>query len=427
MQHQPFGIGVIGAGHIIQRHASAYRALPQLARLIGVADIDPKRAAAAKDRFKFAEAYNDYHELLARDDVEVASVCTPAGCHAPIVIDAVRAGKHVLCEKPMATTLADAVEIIQACGQNPGSTVSFVFQMRSDPVHRRIRRMIDLGQIGRVLKANVTVRLRKKPAYYTSTPGRGTFKVDGGGVLVNQAIHQLDALISFMGEPVEACAVMDTFVMPCEVEDTIVGWVKFAGGAIATIDCTVCAHERNFAIDVLGENAGMRVSGDPDGQKFAWQVKARGGAAAKALRAAGLKECPSPADPPKWKLRLQKTMCKLRRREWQPPGHWEHTPLVREFLESARAGAEPPVPPAEARRSIELATALYQSAITRTVVRLPLQPGSPLYHGVKPECVASVEHEAEAVRDSFRGVISSPGGATAVSRGRQPPEHGRVV
>jgi|GEM_PF-68191 len=421
MEQEPFGIGIIGAGHIVKRHASAYRSLPQLARLVAVADIDLKRADAAKERFGFAQAYEDYRELLKRGDVEVVSVCTPAHCHARIAIDAIEAGKHVLCEKPMATTLADADDIIKACQQRPGPVVSFVFQLRSDPTHRRMKRMIELGHIGRVLKANLTVRLRKKPAYYTSAPGRGSWKSDGGGVLINQAIHQLDGLISFLGEPVQASAVMDTFVQPCEAEDTIVGWVKFKSGAFATIDCTVCAHEKNFSIEVTGENAGMRVSGNPDGHMFAWQVKAPGSAARKAVRDAGLKECPPPPkDPPKWKLQTGKLVSKSRRREWQPPAHWEHTPHVREFLEAARAGAGAPIPPAEARRSIELAAALYESAIKGRVVSLPLDSGSTFYHGVTADGAASIEREAEAVVTERIDVPEAVAGT-----GQEQPTHTR--
>ena len=134
MEQQPLGIGVIGAGHILKRHATAYAALPKLARLVGVADIDAKRAAAAKEQHGFAHSYTDYHELLARPDVQVISVCTPAGLHARMVIDAIRASKHVLCEKPMTTTPAQADEIIEAGKKNPAPKVSFVFQMRTDAI-----------------------------------------------------------------------------------------------------------------------------------------------------------------------------------------------------------------------------------------------------------------------------------------------------
>ncbi len=398
MDQKPLGIGIIGAGHILQSHAVAYKSLPDMARLVAVADIDGKRAKAAQERYKIPNAHEDYRELLGRDDVDAVSICTPAHLHVPMVVDAIEAGKHALCEKPAATTLAGADEIIRVADANPNIRVSFVFQLRSEATHRRMRRMIELGHTGKILKANISLRLRKSPAYYNSALGRGSWKTDGGGVLINQSIHQLDAAISFLGDPVQVCAVMDTFVMPCEAEDTIVGWIKFKNGALATIDCTVCDHKRRFLIEVLGESAGMSIGGDPDGRKFAWQIQSRSSSVIKTLQSEGRKESPTPTDPPKWKLRAQKLISKSRRQQWTPPVHWGHGPLIREFLQAVRNGTDGPVPPREARRSVELAAALYESALTQSIVSLPLDASSTVYNGVKaPADSQESAKELEAV------------------------------
>ena len=403
MTNRRLGIGIVGAGNIIKRHALAYGALPESARLIAIADIDLKRAKAAKTRFGFDHAHDDYQKLLARDDVDVVDICTPANHHARMVIDALQAGKHVLCEKPLATTLAQTDEIIQAADQHPALTVSCVLQLRSDPTHRRVRLMIQQGHIGRALFAHVNVRLRKKPAYYSSVPGRGSWKTDGGGVLINQAIHQLDALIYFLGDPVAVSAVMATFTQPIEAEDTIAGWVKFSNGAFATIDCTVCAHSKSFAIEVLGENAMMSLGGNPDANSFDWKIKAASGASQSTLKAQGLKECPAaPADPRPWTVAFQKTVSKLRGKSWIPPGHWGHTPFIREFLIAAQTGSPGPVPPREARRSVELAAALYESALTGHIVSLPLDSKSRVYRGVQAENMG--ENMARAVRPKPRAL-----------------------
>ncbi len=383
MEHRALGIGIIGAGHIIRRHALAYRSLPQLARLLAVADLDGKRARAARQRFGFEADFDDYRAILGRDDIAAVSVCTPAGTHARIVIDALEAGKHVLCEKPLATTLADADEIIAVADRHPGQIVCCVFQLRSDPTHRRMRWMIREKHIGSALAARMCVRLCKSPAYYANVPGRGSWETDGGGVVINQAIHQLDALVSFLGDPLEVSAVMDTFVQPIEAEDTLAGWIRFRSGAIATVECTTCAKSKEFSIDVFGDSAGVCVSGDPDSQKFDWRVRARGSAAKKALTSMGLKAFPSPPDPKSLSLKIKKLIAKIGRREWLPPPHWGHTPFVREFLEAALAGEAGPVPPREARRSLELAMALYQSAKTGSAVKLALDSRSPLHHGVE--------------------------------------------
>ncbi len=397
MNSRPLGIGVIGAGQIIKRHALAYHSLPELARLVAVADIDRKRADEAKKRYRFQRTYADYADLLACDDVDAVSICTPAGTHARMVTDAIKAGKHVLCEKPIATTLVDADKIISVADDNPRQTVSCVFQLRNDPTHRRMRWMIEQGHIGKVLFAKVCVRLRKSPGYYKSTPGRGSYKSDGGGVVINQAIHQIDALLSLLGEPIMVSAAMDTFVHPIEAEDTLVGWIRFAGGAIATIECTTCAKRKEFSIDLVGQHAGMRVSGDPDSQKFDWRIDTAGSAAKNSLRSMGLRRFPQPHDPKPWTVAAQKLVAKIKRRDRLPPSDRGHTPLIREFLEAARAGQPGPVPPREARRSVELTTALYESAKARRIVGLPLDRHCELYDGMHKESAPAKKKEIEVV------------------------------
>jgi len=390
MSLPPFGIGIIGAGVIIKRHALAYRCLPELAKLVAVADIDSACAAAAQRAYGFTHTYSDYHELLGRDDIQVVSVCTPPHAHTRVVLDALAAGKHVLCEKPMAGTLEDADRAIAASDQYPACKVSYVYQYRSDPAHRRVRELIRNGNLGRLLMGNLRVRAQRTPAYYSSRAGRGSWAMDGGGVLINQAVHQLDALVSFLGNPVEVSANMGTFLQPIEAEDTLVGWAKFESGAFATIDCTVCAHEEWFEIEVLGENAQLAVRGAPSPQACAWSVESKSSAVRRALWRSGVSIVPDLPPEPKRSTELaQKAWCKLRGRKWLPPRHWGHTPHIREFLEALSSSQAVAVPPREARRSLELATALYSSAISGEKVRLPLGPGQDFYSGIAPQAAGA--------------------------------------
>jgi UDP-N-acetyl-2-amino-2-deoxyglucuronate dehydrogenase len=377
------GIGIIGAGNIMRTHAVAYRCLPEIARLVAIADLDIKRANAAKREHDCAETYSDYRELLARDDIQVISICTPPHLHSRMVIDALAAGKHVLCEKPMARILEEADMEIEAAAQREDLKFSCVYQYRSDPAHRRVRAMIRNNWLGKILMATVRVRAKRMPGYYSVAPSRGSRKIDGGGVLINQAIHQLDALISFLGNPIEASAVMNTFLQPTEGEDTLVGWVKFENGAFATIDCTVCAHEDWFAIEVLGENAQTTLSRTIVRSDCAWTVASKSSAVARALRMKGLRDFPSlPSPQPLWRVRAEKLASKLRGRKYLPPWYFGHTPYVREFLNSIRSSGPAPVPPAEARRSLELATGLYAAAVTGETIRFPIGPGHAFYAGL---------------------------------------------
>ena len=379
----PLGIGIIGAGVILQNHALAYRGLPELARLIAVSDIDQGRATAAKREHGFQHSYADYRDLLNREDIDVVSVCTPPHVHTPVVVDCLAAGKHVLCEKPISRTLAEADQAIQAADLHPEVKFSTVYQYRTDPAHERVREMIRNESLGRIMMATLRVRAQRTPAYYATAKGRGSWATDGGGVLINQAVHQLDALISFLGAPVEVSAVMNTFLQPTEGEDTLVGWVRFENGAFATIDCTVCAHEEWFAIEVLGENAQVGIKGEPGVQYCTWTVQSKSSAVQRALSRKGLRDYPDlPRGPKPSTILAQKVVCKLRGQTWMRPKHWGHTPHVKRFLESVVSSKAVPVDPREARKSLELAVALYASALSGEPVQLPILSSHPFYNGV---------------------------------------------
>ena len=141
----------------------------------------------------------------------------------------------------------------------------------------------------------------------------------------------------------------------------------------------------------------MRVSGDPDSQRFDWRVDAAGSAAKRSLRSTGLRRFPDPRDPKPWTVVAEKLLAAITRRDRLPPSDRGHTPLIREFLESARAGQPGPIPPREARRSLELTMALYESARTRRVVDLPLDPCCGLYDGVDGESKTAGKKEVQSV------------------------------
>ena len=389
---QRLGIGLIGAGGILRRHAEAYRSLAKLATLVAVADVDLSRALVAKREHGFKETFGNYRDLLKRQDIQVVDICTPPHLHASMVIDALEAGKHVLCEKPMSRTLEEADREIAAADNYPHLKASCVFQYRSDPTHSRVRAVIERGLLGRILLASVRVRAQRKPAYYALAPGRASYGLDGGGVLMNQAIHQLDSLLWFLGSPATASAAMKTFLQPTEAEDTLVGWVRFENGALATIDCTVCAHGDWFEIELLGEHAQTAIRGNCNQHYCVWQLESKSSAVERALRSSGLREFPDlPRGPNLWTVRAQKLASRLRGRSWLPPPHWGHTPHVREFLECIRTDSEAPVPPREARRSLELSVGLYAAAVTGEVVNFPLDDSHRFYRGVSGDDLLQVK------------------------------------
>jgi predicted dehydrogenase len=378
-------VGIIGAGAVLKRNALAYLRLPELARLVAVSDIDGGRAEAARKLYGMQAAYENYDELLARDDVHVVGICTRPNLHPRLVIDAVRAGKHVLCEKPIAQSLEGADEIIAACEQHPESQVSCLYQWRRDPAVMMLNHLVEQDHLGRVVMADVHLRAWRDDSYYQGG-GRESWAVDGGGVLIVIAIHQIDMILSLLGDPVEVSARMDTTVKPSEAEDTLVAWVRFDSGALATIRCTICDQENRFAVEILGERARVGVRGGGGIHNCEWEVHARDAATERSLREIARQRAPHRGKGPgPLAVRVLERLSRLRGRPWLPPSRWWHTPFVRHFLEAVLSGGPAPVPPREARRSLELVTAIYQSAITGSSVRLPLDSSSPLYSGVTPD------------------------------------------
>lgn len=396
----PLGVGVIGAGKIIGHHAHAYLAVPRLARLVGVADLDRDRAERARREYGFEAAFSRPEELLAREDVQVVSICTRPDTHAELIVQALEAGKDVLCEKPMATTLADADRIVAAAERHPERKLSFVYQWRTDPAMRRLRRLVERKGLGRLLMADVDIQTMGSPGYYQGAVARESWAMDGGGRLIVVGIHQIDALLSFLGEPAEVSARMDTFLMPTEGEDSLVGWVRFADGALATLRCTACSHESYFQIEVLAERALVRLRGTRRGRlppapfRCSWRVASRNRRRRARLQALGWRESLAAAFPPWWLVHLQRFAYRGLRRRWRPPAHWFHGPSVREFLEAVVHDRPVSVPAPEARRSLELVAALYESALTGRALKLPLGEESTVYRGVDPARLPARRGEA---------------------------------
>ena len=186
---------VIGCGHITLRHAEALQALPN-AKLVAVCDTHEQRAREFAQNYG-AAAYTNYHEMLARPDVDIVTICVPSGLHTTIGLDVAAAGKHVLVEKPIALTLLDADALINGC-RRAAVRLGVVLQNRFNPPMVALRNALDRGLLGRLLLGNATVRWHRPQSYY-DVGWRGTQSMDGG-ILLNQAIHHVDALSWLMGE-----------------------------------------------------------------------------------------------------------------------------------------------------------------------------------------------------------------------------------
>ena len=252
---------ILGAGMVAEYHLQAIQACAREgARLAGVGHYNADRFEEISERFGVAA--RPYEDLLADPDIDAVCICTPSGQHAQQTIAAASSGKHVLVEKPMALSLADADAMIAACREN-GVRLGVCLQRRAEPLFRRVHDAIHGGDLGEITLGVVTMPYYRDEAYYAQADWRGTWEMDGGGALMNQGIHIIDLLLWFMGDPVEAHAFADSRHRSVEIEDTAGAALRFGNGAVATITATVAA-EPGFPhrLEVYGTNGGIQIEGE---------------------------------------------------------------------------------------------------------------------------------------------------------------------
>jgi predicted dehydrogenase len=235
MAAAPLGFGIIGLGMIAEFHAQVIAQIPG-ARLVGVASrsADKVRAFAAKHQAPFATT--DIAALLARPDIDIVCITTPSGAHLEVSLAAIRAGKHLVIEKPIEVDTARTDEILRAAAA-AGVRIAPIFQGRFGDGARTVKAAVNAGRLGRLVLASNYVKWHRTAQYYT--PPRGQRANDGGGAVINQAIHGLDLLLWFVGLPAEVFAWSTRRVHTgIEVEDTCAATLRFANGALGAFEAS---------------------------------------------------------------------------------------------------------------------------------------------------------------------------------------------
>lgn len=212
---------IIGCGLISKNHLKALQNVEN-AVCMAVCDIEGEKAVRAAETYAVEKTYSDYHELLRDEAIDVVHICTPHHLHAQMAIDALNAGKHVLCEKPMALTAEDA-EAMMAARDKAGRQLGICLQNRYNEASVYMKQKLDSGVLGDVIGARGQVTWDRKPEYYTNSPWRGRWATEGGGVLINQAIHTFDLLqwLTCPVSSVEAGIAARRLKDVIEVEDTV--------------------------------------------------------------------------------------------------------------------------------------------------------------------------------------------------------------
>ncbi|OAB43742.1 Gfo/Idh/MocA family protein [Paenibacillus glacialis] len=224
-----FKVGIIGCGNIFPMHAISIQ-LSDVAELVAICDIKEDRAKQAAEKHN-CNFYTSYEEMLDKEEIDVVHICTPHYLHAPMTTYAASKGKHILTEKPMSISTEDAREMVALCESN-GVTLGVIFQNRYNPGSQLIKNAILDGSLGQVLGAKCSVTWNRSDEYYSLSDWKGTWEKEGGGVLIDQAIHTMDLMRWFVGEEIEYVDAQmgNRAHESIEVEDSVEGVMKFKSG-----------------------------------------------------------------------------------------------------------------------------------------------------------------------------------------------------
>ncbi|MCI3926269.1 Gfo/Idh/MocA family oxidoreductase [Paenibacillus sp. TRM 82003] len=347
-------VAIIGVGAIAPAHIQAYLTFPERCKIVAVCDIYPDKAAQKVQEFGLeAEVYADYKELLARDDIDLVSVCTPPYTHAETAIAFLDAGKHVVVEKPMASSLAECDAMNEAAARN-GKTLSVVAQNRFTTPMWKLKSVLDTKLMGPIVHAQIDSYWWRGHCYYDLW-WRGTWEKEGGGCTLNHAVHHIDIFQWMNGMPSEITAVMsNTSHDNAEVEDISIAIARYENGALAQITSSVVHHGQEQQLIFQGKHA--RVSAP-------WKVTA-----------SRSKSNGFPEDDHDLEAKLQAAY------DEQPDLEYEgHRGQLLDVLTAIERGTPVLADGIQGRRTLELITAIYQSASTGQSVKLPLGPDSPFY------------------------------------------------
>ena len=375
MTFEKVRFGILGCGVIGPHHARAIAGLED-AELVAVADVVPELADKLAGEYG-CSSHSGLGEMLSEAELDAVCVCTPSGMHAGDAIAALEAGKHVVIEKPVDVTL-EAVDRLLGVQRATGGKVAVVSQHRFDAATLAVHRAISTEQFGRLTAGSAEVRWWRSQSYYDSGGWRGTWELDGGGVLINQAIHSIDLLQWLMGRVVEVHAYTGLLAHErIEVEDTAVAILKFDGGALGTIVATTAAYPGLTARIAVHGDKGSAVIDDDELVYFhavgvGQEAETYGGGENQSERVmeqygGGSGGPGAGADPGSLSM--------------------AHRDQIADFVEVVRDGREPSINIEEGRKPLAIIAGIYESARTGGPVRIEeWKPSGGIRQGGRDRC-----------------------------------------
>jgi len=342
----PIGFGIVGLGMVADFHAQAL-AHVRGARLVGVATRNVEKGRAFAHKHGVPLVGPTIAELVARPEVDVVCITTSASAHLEPALVAIRAGKHLVIEKPLEITVERVDEMLRAA-ERAGVRIAPIFQGRFGDGARTVKAALVAGRFGRLVLASADVKWHRTAQYYTGT--RGTLTVDGGGALMAQAIHGLDLLQWFAGMPTEVfCQTTRRVHTGIEAEDTASAALKFSDGALGSITASTAAWPGwQRRLEICGEHGSIALEDD---HITRWDFRE--------------------ARPGDDAIRATKDNAALGTGASAPNAisHVGHQRQIQEFVDALRAGRAPVPDGQEGRKAVALVRALYASAASGQPIR----------------------------------------------------------
>lgn len=348
-------VAIVGTGSISQEHIKGYLEFPERCRIVALVDIFPEKAEEKKLSYglKDAVVYADHRDILNREDIDLIDICTPPYVHSEIAINSLNSGKHVMVEKPMATSLEECDGMLSAEASS-GKILSVVAQNRFRSAFMKLKRTLDSKLAGDIVHAQIDSFWWRGHSYYDLW-WRGTWEKEGGGCTLNHAVHHIDMTAWMLGMPEEVSSVIsNTSHDNAEVEDISIAILKYKSGALAQITSSVVHHGEEQQLVFQGKKA---------------RISAPFKVYASTEMSNGFPERNGT-------LEEEITTYYDKLPESKYIGH---TAQIDNVLNSLETGEKVLINGEDGKRTIELITSIYKAASTRLPVTLPISSDDEFY------------------------------------------------
>ncbi|MFT0803409.1 Gfo/Idh/MocA family oxidoreductase [Bacillus swezeyi] len=338
--------GVIGCGSISRKHLHALSE-SQAAELAAVSDLQKERMdeageyyAVCSGRIESIARYQNYRDMLHDPKIDAVIIAAVSGLHAEIARQSLLAGKHVILEKPMTLSLKDADDIIELAEQN-NLKLMVCHQMRHRPIMKKIKETIEQGKLGRPYLGTITLRLNRSPAYYAAASWRGGWEKDGG-MLVNQGIHLIDLLQWFLGDVESVYGDILAAAPEKETEDVAVGVLTFGSRAKGVIEANIITQPNNLgsSLSIFGANGTISLEGPSLNRISRWFIHGEETDFEELAKLAALQD--------------------------------EQVLMYETFINAVQSDEPLLIDGHEGKKALETIFGIYQSALSKRVVELPL-------------------------------------------------------